>query len=188
LDYSKLQVDEGLRYIHFGSEIEDAVAQELTSALVAICNKNHKPITLVINSSGGFVASAIAIYDAIRACPAKIHGVVIGDCLSAAVLVLQACDSRTMTENSRLMFHLGTAGVRRTTSPDLTREAEEEGRIMQQFNDLIALRSGLKSSEIAKLENPVSYLTATDAKERGLVDGIAPILKKFRSRKGRKRS
>lgn len=65
-------------------------------------------ITLIINTGGGDCAQGMGIYDAIRACRAPVHGLVVGEASSMGSVILQACDSRSATLNSSVMYHSGT--------------------------------------------------------------------------------
>lgn len=64
-------------------------------------------ITIYINSEGGDLDQGKAIYDIIKNSKRYVRGVVYGEASSAASLILQACDERTMSENSYIMVHLG---------------------------------------------------------------------------------
>ena len=66
---------------------------------------NKKTINVVINSIGGDVFAANAIYSALVMNKATITGTIIGICASAATIVLMACESRRIAKNAILMAH-----------------------------------------------------------------------------------
>lgn len=68
-------------------------------------------INLVIDSPGGAVDDAIAMYSALKAHPANINGYVVGGAHSAASLVLQAATTRTIAPQASIMIHEAHAPV-----------------------------------------------------------------------------
>lgn len=68
-------------------------------------------INLIINSEGGDVTHAKAIYDAVKGCVNYVRGIVYGEASSSASLIFQACDERLLTPNSYLMIHVGEEGT-----------------------------------------------------------------------------
>lgn len=70
-------------------------------------------ITIKLSSEGGCLTTARAIFDIIKGCKNLVRIIVYGEAASAATIILQAADIRIMTENSKLMIHVGTEGVAR---------------------------------------------------------------------------
>lgn len=62
-------------------------------------------INLHINSPGGYVNDALAMYNALLNHPAKINGYVDGHADSAASFLLQAADRRYIARNAAIMIH-----------------------------------------------------------------------------------
>jgi ATP-dependent protease ClpP protease subunit len=60
---------------------------------------------LLINCRGGAVSAALNLYDVIIASGIKWKGIVIADCLSSAVTVLQACQERKAFPNASFLIH-----------------------------------------------------------------------------------
>lgn len=70
-------------------------------------------VTITINTPGGCAASAFAFVDAMRKCPAKIHGIITGSVASAGTIITMACDTIEVADHSDFMIHNyshGTAG------------------------------------------------------------------------------
>ncbi len=63
-------------------------------------------VTLRLNSPGGSVFDGIAIYNLLKAHPAKVHVVVDGLAASIASLIAMAADEVSMAKNSMMMVHL----------------------------------------------------------------------------------
>jgi ATP-dependent Clp protease protease subunit len=72
-----------------------------------VLNQSTGTITIFINSEGGDLDQCKAIYDLIKASGNHIVGTVYGEASSSASLILQACDTRTMSKSSYLMIHIG---------------------------------------------------------------------------------
>lgn len=66
-------------------------------------------INLIIDSPGGAVDDAVAMYSALKAHPAKVHGYVIGGAHSSASFVFQAADVRYVSEVASMTIHEGHA-------------------------------------------------------------------------------
>lgn len=66
-------------------------------------------INLHVNSPGGFVNDAIAMYNALLAHPAEVCAYVEGTADSAASFLIQAADKRVIAKNSSMTIHEGYA-------------------------------------------------------------------------------
>lgn len=77
--------------------------------LVAL-DQNPAEITIYINSEGGEVIHANAIFDLIKTLKSKTKGIVFGEVCSSAAYLLQACTERTMSLRSQMMIHIGEEG------------------------------------------------------------------------------
>ena len=66
---------------------------------------DKKNINVLIQSGGGDVYAANAIYNALVENKAKVTGTIMGLCASAATIILMACDTRRIAKNAILMVH-----------------------------------------------------------------------------------
>ena len=66
-------------------------------------------IRLHINSPGGYIADALAMFAAVQSHPARIEGYVTGIAASSASFLLQAADWRVVAKNSSILIHDGHA-------------------------------------------------------------------------------
>tara|TARA_R100000152_G_C6778159_1_gene208621 strand:+ start:1091 stop:1723 length:633 start_codon:yes stop_codon:yes gene_type:complete len=64
-----------------------------------------KPIRLHINTEGGSLSDALALYDALRGVSGPIVTVATGMCASAGLLLLSAGDLRLATKNTLFFYH-----------------------------------------------------------------------------------
>lgn len=72
-----------------------------------ILDHTEGTINLIINSEGGDLYQAMAIYDIVKGCRNLVRGMVYGEASSSASVVLQSCDERVLSPNSNLMIHVG---------------------------------------------------------------------------------
>ncbi|WP_334068864.1 head maturation protease, ClpP-related [Burkholderia cepacia] len=137
----------------------DEVASTATSIVVAI------------NSLGGDVFDAFAIYNAVRRYAGKVTGRVDGVAASAASLILMACDTIEMPSNARLMIHnphtfaAGEAGDLRSLADLLDSTSDS---MLAAYVE----RSGRTAEEVRAIMDAETWLTAAQAKEQGFCDAI----------------
>ena len=88
--------------------------------------KDVDEIRVYINSYGGEVAEATAIYNQLRDHTAKVVTVCNGFACSAASVIFMAGDERMMNRASRLMIHNAMMGARGNAA-QLRKAAEDKG-------------------------------------------------------------
>jgi ATP-dependent protease ClpP protease subunit len=87
-------------------------------------------VYLLIDSPGGAVDDALAMYNALKAHPARIHGYVLGGAHSSASVVLQAADVRNIAPQASIVIHeahapaFGTAADYRAAADMLERTSQ----------------------------------------------------------------
>lgn len=136
---------------------------------------NASTIVVAINSMGGDVFDAFAIYNALRRHAGKVKVRVDGIAASAASLIAMAGDEIEMPENAMLMIHNAhtvTAGE----AKDLRRVADLLDSAGDGIVAAYAAKSGQSVDEIRAMMDAETWLTAAQAKERGFCDAIgAPV-------------
>lgn len=128
-------------------------------------------IRVEINSPGGDVFDAVAIYNALRMHPAHVTTRVDGLAASAASLIVQAGDHRVMLSSAQMMIHnawsfaIGNAD-----------EMREVAALLDQQDEVIAgiyaSRSGGDKDEFRALMAADTWLTDEGAVEKGLADEV----------------
>lgn len=95
------------RIIIVDGEIDDKLAKETIELLLKMDACSHKDITMYINSSGGSVASGLAIYDIMNVIKSDIMTIGLGRCASmASVLLINGKKGkRCILENAEIMIH-----------------------------------------------------------------------------------
>ncbi|MDR6445586.1 ATP-dependent protease ClpP protease subunit [Paraburkholderia terricola] len=137
----------------------DAAAASATEVIVAV------------NSPGGDVFDAFAIYNALRRHAGKVTARVDGVAASAAGLVVMAGDQVVMPENAMLMIHnpwtiaLGSAADLRSTA-DMMDKARDG--ILAAYRR----KSGQTDGELTAMMDAETWLTALEAQSLGFCDVI----------------
>ena len=144
-------------------------AKRIAAALRAIGNRD---VTVQINSPGGDMFEGIAIYNLLRAHPARITVDVLGIAASAASVIAMAGDNIRMAPSSFLMLH-NAWGVVIGNRHDMAEAATLFERFDGALADIYAARSGMARSEVATLLDAETFLTAQEAVAAGMADTIA---------------
>lgn len=143
-------------------------AQDLAADLDTI---TAPEIRVEINSPGGDVWDGIAIYNALRAHPAKVTTRVDGIAASIASVIAQAGDRRIMLGGSQMMIH-NAWGLSVGDHADHAEMAD----ILAHQDDIIAgiyaSRSGGTKDEFKARMDAETWLTADAAVELGLADEV----------------
>jgi ATP-dependent Clp protease, protease subunit len=147
-------------------------AKRMSGALRAIGNK---PVTVQINSPGGDLFEGIAIYNMLRAHPAKVTVEVMGWAASAASVIAMAGDEIVMGLGTFMMVH-NAWGVVVGNRHDFT----EAAALFETFDgaivDIYEARSGAKRATIEKLMDAETFLGPTEAVANGFADRIDEAL------------
>ena len=130
------------------------------------------PLALRVNSPGGSVFDAVAIYNAIKRHTGTVTVWIDGIAASAASYIAMAGDEIVMPENAFLMIH-DPAGVVMGTAIDMRAMAEALDKIKGSLLQGYAAKSGRSQEEIAPLMAAETWLDAKDALDLGFADRIA---------------
>ena len=130
------------------------------------------PLALRLNSPGGSVFDAVAIYNAIKRHTGTVTVWIDGIAASAASYIAMAGDEVVMPENAFLMIH-DPAGMVMGTAIDMRSMAEALDKIKGSLLQGYAAKSGRSQEEIAPLMAAETWLDAKDALDLGFADRIA---------------
>ncbi len=169
--YSRLLKD---RIIFIGSPIDDGVANAIIAQLLFLASVNEKEdIKMYINSPGGSVSSALAIYDTMQYVKPEIQTICLGMAASAAALLLSAGKKgkRMVLPNSEVMIHqvLGGASGQAT---DIDIHARHILKTRDRLNKILAKHTGQKLVKIEKDTERDYFMSAEEAVSYGIVDKV----------------
>jgi len=128
-------------------------------------------LTLRLNSPGGSVFDAVAIYNALKRHAGPITVSIDGIAASAASYIAMAGDSVVMPENAFLMIH-DPSGLVMGTAADMRAMAEALDKIAGALIKGYAAKSGKPEDEVAALMAAETWFTAADAVEAGFADSM----------------
>jgi len=170
--YSRLLED---RIVFLGTMIDDDVANIIIAQLLFLEHiDSKKDITLYINSPGGSVTSALAIYDTIQYVKPDVSTICVGMAASAAAIILAsgARGKRLTLPNAKILIHQPIVSGMEGQVTDIEIHAKELLRTKQQINEILSKHTGQKINRINIDVERDYFMTAKEAEEYGLLDKI----------------
>ena len=152
-------------------------------------NSGATEVELLINSGGGSVIDALAIYDFLTNSPIKVSVKILGLAASAATIIALAADEKpVITLNSFFMIHNPWQGVdvwkgmdaeeMRELADDLVQQAEVMEKFTTKLVNIYIKASGLSDSKVRELMDADTWMTAEEARDFGFVsDDIEGAIK-----------
>jgi ATP-dependent Clp protease protease subunit len=162
------------RIIFLQGAIDSASANELIMELLYLQSDNRKKdIQFYINSPGGSVSAMLAIYDTMQilSCPVATYCVGLAASGGAVLLAGGAKGKRFALPHSKIMIHQPWGGVSGQVS-DIEIQAQQVLQDRDTLNRILAEHTGKTVEQIAQDTDRDYYMTAQEAKDYGLVDGI----------------
>lgn len=150
------------------SEMCERVRQEIDTAL----NNGSTKITFKINSPGGSVVSALAMYDLISALHIETEAFVYGISMSAATYLLVAADKAVATPSASIMIHPCSGGLYGTLK-EIEADLEYFSSLQNRVLAIYASKTGKTPEEIEEIWEPAKYFNAQEAVDFGLIDEIS---------------
>lgn len=169
--YSRLLRD---RIIFIGSPIDDGVANSIIAQLLFLDSQNSKEdIKLYINSPGGQVTSALAIYDTMQYVKADVSTICVGLAASAAALLLAAGKKgkRIILPNGEVLVHQVMGGAQGQAT-DVDIHAKHILKTKNRLNEILAKHTGQPISKVEKDTERDYFMGSEEAKKYGIVDKI----------------
>ncbi len=174
--YSRLLKD---RIIFLGTDVNEHSANLIVAQLLFLANEDpKKDIYLYINSPGGSVYDALAIYDTMQYIKPDVATVGIGVQASAAAFLLSSGTrgKRSLLEHATVMIHQPSSGTRgKVTDQEI--DLREALRLKGLLEEIMAGNTGQKKAKIHDDMERDKWLTSAEAKEYGIVDEVIKTLK-----------
>ena len=169
--YSRLLKD---RIIFIGNQFDEDMAKSVVAQLLFLeADDNEKDITIYINSSGGYVSSAFAIFDTMQYIVPDVSTVCVGHAASAASFILAAGakGKRFALKNSRIMMHQVSGGASGQIQ-DMKIAVNEAEFLNKRLIEEFALLTNHSVKQIIRDIDRDYYLSAEEAKDYGLIDKV----------------
>jgi ATP-dependent Clp protease, protease subunit len=169
--YSRLLKD---RIIFLGTPVDQHTANLIVAQLLFLQSEDaKKDIFLYINSPGGSVYDAMAIYDTMQYITNDVQTVGIGMQASAAAFLLSsgAKGKRFLLPNATVMIHQPSSGTSgKVTDQEI--DLRESLRVKKMLEEIMAKNTGQDPKRLHEDMERDRWLTAKEAKDYGLVDKI----------------
>ena len=169
--YSRLLKD---RIIMLSGQVEDNMANSIIAQLLFLDAQDpDKDIYLYINSPGGSVTAGLAIYDTMNFINADVQTIVIGMAASMGSVLLAAGEKgkRYALPNSEVMIHQPLGGAQGQAT-EIEIAARHILKTRDKLNKILSDATGQPIEVIEKDTDRDNYLTAEEAMEYGVIDGI----------------
>jgi ATP-dependent Clp protease protease subunit len=167
--WSRLLVD---RIIFLGSAIDDTVANLIIAQLLFLESQDpEKDIYMYINSPGGVITAGMAIYDTMNYIRPDVATMCVGQAASMGAVLLAGGTKgkRQALPHSRILIHQPLGGFRGQAT-DIEIHAQEILRWKSTLNETLARHTGQDVERVAEDTERDKIMTATEAKEYGLLD------------------
>lgn len=162
-------------YIKFSSQVNPQSAQNLMNFLSQQINNGEKEFYFLISSPGGSVNDGVALYNFIRALPAKIVMHNIGVIDSITNVIFLAADERYSSPNSSFLFHgVGFDIMQpiRMDEKDLREKLLMIERDQKSIAGIICERTNLKENEVMEMFLRAKTKNPEEALESGLIQSV----------------
>lgn len=169
--YSRLLKE---RIIFLGEEVNDVTASLIVAQMLFLESEDPgKDINFYINSPGGSVTAGMAIYDTMNYIKCDVSTICIGMAASMGAFLLSGGTKgkRFALPNAEVMIHQPSGGAKGQAT-DIKIVADNIIKTRKKLNEILAKNTG-KPLEVIEVDTERDfYMTAEEAKEYGIIDGI----------------
>ena len=174
--FSRLLKD---RIIFLGEDVNPASASLVIAQLLFLESEDpEKEISLYINSPGGSITDGMGIVDTMNyiKCPVSTICVGLAASFGAVLLANGEKGKRFATPNSEILIHQpligGQGGGISGQATEIKIHADHMIRTRAKLNKLLSEKTGQSIETIERDTERDHYMTAQEALEYGLIDGI----------------
>ena len=169
--YSRLLKE---RIVFLSGPIVDQAANAVIAQLLFLASQDPKSdIKLYVNSPGGHVTAALAVYDAMQHIQPDVSTICVGVAASAAAVLLAAGapGKRYALPNAEVLIHQVMGGTE-GQAIEIKIEAEHILRVKARLNDILARHTKQAIDKIERDTDRNFYMDAEEAKRYGIIDDI----------------
>ena len=169
--YSRLLKD---RIIFLGEEVNETTAGLVVAQLLFLESEDPgKDIHLYINSPGGVVSAGLAIHDTMNYIKCDVETICIGLAASMGAFLLAGGTKgkRFALPNAEIMIHQPSGGAKGQAT-DIQIAANNILNTKKRLNTILSENTGQPYEVIAADTERDNYMSAEEAKEYGLIDGV----------------
>lgn len=171
--YSRLLKE---RIIFLGEEVNDTTASLVIAQLLFLESEDpSKDIHLYINSPGGSVSAGFGIFDTMNYIKCDVSTICVGMAASMGAFLLAggAPGKRMALPNAEIMIHQPMGGMPSgSQASDMEITTAHILHTKKKINEILAKETGKPIEIIEKDTDRDNWLTASAAKEYGLIDVV----------------
>lgn len=170
--YSRLLKE---RIVFLSGAINDPLANTVIAQLLFLESQDpKKDIQLYINSPGGSVSSALAIYDTMQYIKPSVSTICMGLAASGGALLLAAGTKgkRYSLPNAEIMIHQVMAGGIEGQAVDIEISARNVMRLKSKLSQILAHHTGKSLSQVDKDTDRNYHMDPEEAKKYGIIDEV----------------
>ena len=174
--FSRLLKD---RIIFLGEDVNSTSAGLVVAQLLFLESEDpDKEIDLYINSPGGSITDGMAIVDTMNYIKCPVSTICVGLAASMGSVLLASGEKgkRFATPNSEILIHQpligGQGGGISGQATEIKIHADHMIRTREKLNKLLSEKTGQSIETIERDTERDHYMTAQEALEYGLIDGI----------------
>lgn len=162
--------DETLALFIYGGIVDSS--RQFADAITS--HRCARRIVVYIDTPGGLLGVAHAIYDALLDHPARKVAVVDRSCWSAGVLIAAACDRIICRNNSTMMVHRARSVSEGTADDHHIAMLQARHRDDQYMRCVLARRRRVSPQKFEQLRADERFMTAIEAVHSGFADRVVP--------------
>lgn len=172
--FSRLLKD---RIIYLGEDVNPTTSSLIVAQMLFLESEDpDKEIYFYINPPGGSITDGMAIVDTMNYIKCPVETVCVGLAASMGAVLLTAGEKgkRFAMPNSEIMIHqplIGGGGLQGQAT-EIKIHADHLVRTREKLNKFLSERTGKPLDVIEKDTERDNYMTAEEALEYGLIDGI----------------
>ena len=171
--------------VNTGGELElqcyDVIGQDYFGEGITVSNfsdaikeaGDYSSIKLKVNSPGGDVFEAIAIYNLLGGLGKPVTCVVEGLAASAASIVAMAGDKVTMGKGAMMMIH-NAMMMAFGNADEMRKCADTLDTVSGSIADIYAENTGMSKADVQKMMDAETWMDAEDCVTKGFADETAP--------------
>jgi ATP-dependent Clp protease protease subunit len=169
----------GRRVVFLRGRLDDATANSVIAQLLLVARTAAAPdntIELYIDSPGGSLVAALGLYDVLQTLGAPVSTICNARAGGASVLVLAggANGLRYALPHARIQLSDEPVDLPGGNPQHLTSNAAEAARVRARWRDALAGQTAHSAAQLGRDLSAGRWLSAAEARDYGLVDGIIP--------------
>jgi len=177
------------RIVFLSGPIDDDMANTVIAQLLFLAYEDqNKDIKLYINSPGGSVSAALAIYDTMQFIQPDVSTICIGMAASAAALIL-ACGQkgkRISLPNSEILLHQVMGGAE-GQAKDIEISAKHILKVKEKVNNILAKHTNKPIAQIERDTDRDFWMSSEEALAYGVIDEIIGVKNVEKKKTAKKR-